>query len=117
MTNISTSKGPDGKDNETKSKQTVTRPIVYPHELNTFRKERYLIMKSFEPPVVYKNKFTPTYECKDIYNLTKTPEKYVAMVGFEEDKVYYDILKRNDIMKKRNSSNSSDDDDDDLFDF
>ena len=118
MTNVNTSKGPDGKENKSESKQIVTRPIAYPHELNTFRKERYLIMKSFEPPCVYKSKFTPSYECKDVYDMSKAPERYIPMTGFEESRIYYDIIKRNDIMKKRNSaSNNDDDDDDDLFDF
>ncbi len=117
MTNVNTSKGPDGKENKSESKQIVTRPIAYPHELNTFRKERFLVMRSFEPPCVYKNKFTPSYECKDVYDMSKPPERYVPMAGFEEDRIYYDIVKRNDIMKKRNSSSTSDDDDDDLFDF
>ena len=116
MTNVSTSKGPDGKDNKTESKQIQTRPIAYPHELNTFRKERYLIIKSFEPPCVYKNKFTPSYELTDLYNMKKPPEQYIPMTGFNEGKIYYDIVRRNQIMKDRNSS-SSDDDDDDLFDF
>ena len=117
MVNVNTSKGPDGKENKSESKQIITRPIAYPHELNTFRKQRYLILKSFEPPCVYKNIFTPKYECTDIYNLKKTPEKYVPMTGFNEDKIYFDITKRNDICKKRSSSNMGDDDDDDLFDF
>jgi len=114
MTNVSTSKGPDGKDNKTESKQIQTRPIAYPHELNTFRKERYLIIKSFEPPCVYKNKFTPSYELKDLYVMKKPPEQYIPMTGFDEGSIYYDIVRRNQIMKDRNSE--SDDDDDD-FDF
>ncbi len=117
MVNVNTSKGPDGKENKSESKQIITRPIAYPHELNTFRKQRYLILKSFEPPCVYKNIFTPKYECTDIYNLKKTPEKYVPMTGFDEDRIYFDITKRNDICKKRSSGSAGDDDDDDLFDF
>ena len=116
MTNISTSKGPDGKDNKTESKQIQTRPIAYPHELNTFRKERYLVIKSFEPPCVYKNKFTPYYEATDIYNVNPPPQKYIPMTGFNEGRIYYDIVRRNQIMKERNSSHD-DDDDDDMFDF
>lgn len=117
MVNVNTSKA-DGKETKSESKQIVTRPIAYPHELNTFRKQRYLIMKSFEPPCVYKNKFTPSYECKDIYNLQKTPEKYIPMTGFNENRIYFDIVKRNDICKKRSSGSAgADDDDDDLFDF
>lgn len=116
MSNVNTTKA-DGKETKSESNQIVTRPIVYPHELNTFRKKRYLILKSFEPPCVYKNIFTPKYECTDIYNLKKAPEKYVPMTGFNEGKIYFDITKRNDIMKKRSSNRFDDDDDDDLFDF
>lgn len=116
MTNISTSKGPDGKENKTESKQIQTRPIAYPQELNTFRKDRYLIIKSFDPPCVYKNKFTPSYEATDVYDMSKTPARYIPLAGFNESEVYYDIVKRNQIMKERNSS-IDDDDDDDLFDF
>ena len=116
MTNVNTTKA-DGKETKSESKQIVTRPIAYPQELNTFRKDRFLIMKSFEPPCVYKNKFTPSYECKDVYDMSRPPERYIPMTGFNEDRVYYDITKRNDIMKKRNSSNDNDEDDDDLFDF
>ena len=117
MTNVSTSKGPDGKDNKTESKQIQTRPIAYPHELNTFRKERYLVIKSFEPPCVYKNKFTPYYEATDIYNVNPPPRQYIPMTGFNEGRIYYDIVRRNQIMKDRNSANDDGDDDDDLFDF
>ena len=116
MTNVSTSKDADGKEQKTESKQIQTRPIAYPHELNTFRKERYLVIKSFEPPCVYKNKFTPYFEALDVYSVTKPPEKYIPMTGFNEGRIYYDITKRNQIMKSRNSQ-KDDDDDDDLFDF
>ena len=117
MINVNTSKGPDGKETKSESKQIQTRPIAYPQELNTFRKDRYLVIKSFEPPCVYKNKFTPYFEAMDIYSVKKPPERYVPMTGFDEGRIYYDITRRNDIMKKRNSSNDIDDDDDDLFDF
>ena len=117
ITNVNTSKGPDGKENKSESKSIQTRPIAYPQELNTFRKDRYLIIKSFNPPCVYKNKFTPYYEATDIYNLNKPPQRYIPMTGFDEGRIYYDIVNRNDIMKKRNSSVADDDDDDDLFDF
>ena len=117
LTNVNTSKGPDGKENKSESKQVQTRPIAYPHELNTFRKERYLVLKSFEPPCVYKNKFTPSYELTDLYIMKKPPEQYIPMTGFDEGKVYYDIVKRNQIMKDRTSGSDDNDDDDDLFDF
>ncbi len=117
MENINTSKGADGKETESKSKSIQSRPIAFPHELNTFRKERYLVIKSFEPPCVYKTKFTPVYEATDIYDRSRPESKYIPMQGFDEERVYYDITKRNDIMKRRHSGSDSDDDDDDMFDF
>lgn len=117
MTNVNTSKGADGKENKSESKQIVTRPIAYPHELNTFRGQRYLIIKSFEPPCVYKNKFTPYYEAMEFYDVSKPAQNYVPLRGLDENRIYYDITKRNQIMKDRNSSSGDDDDDDDLFDF
>lgn len=116
MTNVSTSKGADDKENDTKSRQIQTRPIVYPQELNTFRKQRFLIIKSFEPPCIYKNKFTPSYEATDIYDTSSPDQRYIPLRGFDGRTVYFDIVKRNEIMKKRNSDND-DDGDDDIFDF
>ena len=65
---------------------------------------------------MYKIKFTPYFEAMDIYDVTKPAQRYIPLQGFNENAVYYDIVKRNQIMKDRNSS-SEDDDDDDLFDF
>ena len=112
---ISTSKGPDGKDNETKSKQIQSIPIVAPHELPTIRKEKCLVIKSFNPSAVYKNRFIPSDfpEMAPFYDRTRASAKYTAMHEFNEQAVYYDMLRRNDIMKKRNGV--VDDDDDDFF--
>lgn len=115
MESVSTSKGPDGKDNETKSKQIQSIPIAAPHELPTFRGQDYLVIKSFAPNAVYKNKFTPVYKATEFYDQTKASAKYAPMHEFDEQSVFYDMLRRNDIMKKRNGENDEDDDDDDFF--
>lgn len=115
LTNTTTSKGPDGKENKTESKQVQSIPIAAPHELPTFRKEMSLVIKSFSPSAVYKNRFIPSDfpEMKPFYDRTRASEKYAPMHEFDEQAVFYDLLIRNDKMKKR-AGESADDDDDDL---
>lgn len=116
MTNTTTSKGPDGKENKTESKQVQSIPIAAPHELPTFRKEMCLVIKSFSPSAIYKNKFIPSDfpEMKQFYDRTRASEKYAPMHEFDENAVFYDLKVRNDKMKKRAGY---DDDDDDDFGF
>ena len=113
--NVTTSKGPDGKDNETKSKQIQSIPIAAPHQLPTFRNEKCLIIKSFSPSAVYKNRFIPSDfpEMAPFYDRTRASARYTPMHEFDEQAVFYDLLERNKIMASR--AGESDDDDD--FDF
>lgn len=115
ITNVNTSKGPDGKETKSESKQVQSIPIAAPHQLPTFRNEKCLIIKSFSPSAVYKNKFIPSDfpEMAPFYDRTRASAKYTAMHEFDEQAVFYDMLKRNEIMKKRNGA--MDDDDDDFF--
>lgn len=116
MTNVTTSKGPDGKDNKTESPNVQSIPVAAPHELPTFRKEKCLVIKSFSPSAIYKNKFIPSDfpEMANFYDRTRASAKYVPMHEFDEDKVFYDLLVRNELMRKRAGENEDDDDD---FDF
>ena len=115
MTSVNTSTGADGKENKTESKQIHSIPIAAPHELPTFRNDKCLVIKSFSPSAVYKNRFIPSDfpEMAPFYDRTRASARYIPMHEFDEENVFYDFLKRNDKMKK----SSSDDDDDDLFDF
>lgn len=115
LTNVSTSKGPDGKEQKTESKQIQSIPIAAPHELPTFRNEKCLIIKSFSPSAVYKNKFIPSDfpEMAPFYDRTRASASYAPMHEFDENRVFYDLLARNDKMKKKNGE----DDDDDDFGF
>lgn len=112
LTNVSTSKGPDGKENKTESKQIQSIPIAAPHELPTFRNEKCLIIKSFSPSAVYKNRFIPSDfpEMAPFYDRTRASASYAPMHEFDENRVFYDLLVRNDKMKKRNGEEGDDDD-------
>ena len=82
----------------------------------TFRNEKCLIIKSFSPSAVYKNRFIPSDfpEMASFYDRTRASARYTPMHEFDEQAVFYDLLERNKIMASRNGEN---DDDDDDFDF
>lgn len=118
MESITTSSGPDGKDNKSKSKNVQQRPIVYPHELNEFTQNQgYLIIKSFSPNACYKNKFTPYYEATDLYEIIPASESYMPLSKFDEKAIFYNIAERNKILHDANKGNSKKDFDDDFFNF
>lgn len=111
LTNVSTSEGPDGQENKTESKQIQSIPIAAPHELPTFRNEKCLIIKSFSPSAVYKNRFIPSDfpEMSPFYDRTRASASYAPMHEFDEGKVFYDLLERNKKMQKRNGEDDDDD--------
>ncbi len=102
--------GGSGESSKTKSTQTGTRPLVYPAELEHLGENTYIvsIMNEFPMKVI----FTPHYMCikKGLFEVTPMPDKYSPSKYLDEEKVYYDIAQRNNIIlrPKRNSS---------LFDF
>lgn len=105
--------GPDGKESKSYSDQVISRPIVYPEELMSFRDKGEVIIKTFEPNAVLKTKMTRYFEAK-CYDTTRVHGQYIQRRMFEEAKVFYDITKRNDYMTQTNS-NDDDDDDDNFF--
>lgn len=111
LTNVSVSKGGDSKENKTESKSSVSRPLVYPHELTSFMKDEILIIKTFKRGAI-KAKFTPWYKATNLYDIRKEPPTFTKLQPLDEDALYYDISKRNEIVR---SSSGSDDDDFDFF--
>ena len=102
--------GPDGKESKSYSDQVISRPIVYPEELPSFKDKGEVIIKTFEPNAVLKTKMTRYFEAK-CYDTTRVHGQYIQRRMFEEAKVFYDINKRNEYMKQ---TKSNDDDDDDF---
>ena len=113
ITTENKSKGPDGKETKSTSTQIQSRPIAYPEELMTFRDSGHLCIKTFTPNAALKTKISPAYKAK-CYDLTKLYGSYVEKRMFDEDAIFYDITKRNNIMANINGD-TEDDDDDDLF--
>ena len=107
------SKGPDGKESKSTSTQVQTRPIAYPHELMTFRDSEHLCIKTFTPNAALKTKITPAFRAK-CYDLTKVHGSYIEKRMFDENRVFYDIKNRNQVMAGK-AGDLDDDDDDDLF--
>ena len=106
------SKGPDGKETVSTSKQTHSIPIAYPEQLPKFRDEGKLVIKTFTPNSALKTVITPYFEAKSGgYDTSKVKEVYNEEHLFNEADVFYDIKKRNEFVAKEDD----DDDDDDLF--
>jgi len=112
ITSENKSKGPDGKESKSTSTQVQSRPIAYPEELMTFRDSGHIVIKTFTPNAALKTKITPSYQAK-CYDLTKIYGSYVEKRMFDENKVFYDIKNRNQIMSEK--AGDIEDDDDDLF--
>ncbi len=108
----SKSVGPDGKESKTYNQQVQSIPIAYPEELMSFRDQDKVIIKTFTPNAALKTTMTYAWQATKIYDQTKLHGTYVERRMFDENKVYYDIKNRNNLLAK---SNDPDDDDDDLF--
>ncbi len=106
--------GADGKETKSYSQQTKTRPLVYPEELMTFRDQKKIIIKTFTPNACLKTSITSIYEAKKCYDLTQIRGTYVQKHLFDENAIYYDIKRRNQIVANQ-GDDDFDDDDDDLF--
>ncbi len=105
--------GADGKESKSYSKQTKTRPLVYPEELMTFRDQNKVIIKTFTPNACLKTTITSIYSAKKCYDLTPVYGTYVQKHLFDESAVFYDIKRRNQLVAKNDEDDE--DDDDDLF--
>ncbi len=115
-TSVSKSTGPDGKETKQTSDQVVSRPLVYPEQLPTFRDENKLVIKTFTPNAALKTTITPYFQVKSsAYDLTPVFGTYIQRRTFDENAVFYDIKFRNQKMASLNNDDDDDDDDDDLF--
>ncbi|MGD9901687.1 MAG: type IV secretory system conjugative DNA transfer family protein [Spirochaetales bacterium] len=99
-----------GSTSTTRSSNTVSRPLIYPEELDHLdRKEGEAIVNMFAEFSI-KSKFTPTYLCP-IYDMQRMPQEYRPSGFLNEAEVFYDVAHRNSVI----FGNSEDGDDD--FDF
>lgn len=80
-----------------KSKQNVQRPLIDPNELDHL--QPYQVVVNMFGEFSMKTYFTPTYKNPQ-YSLKKPPIQYIPSKYLDQEKVYYDIKKRNAFMLK-----------------
>jgi type IV secretion system protein VirD4 len=93
----------DDKDGGSKGKSygSASRPLLPPNELlDLIPGTIYVYCFGFHP---LKSKVTMFYECvnKRLIRLVPPPDVYVAGKFFDEDSIYYDIRRRNDIVIRK----------------
>jgi len=92
--NVSFSSSNDGMGSSVSVKE---RPLIYPTELQQLNSPNNMgnaIVNVFGFPPI-KSKYTPSYMCKS-FVLEKTNQLLSAGKYFNEEKVFYDMLKRNE---------------------
>ena len=78
------------------STQFQTRPLVYPSDLDKFKVgDNYSKIFQYNP---VKSRIEPYFNCTDIYKLGCVPEEFVPGRRLNEQEIYYDIRKRNNIV-------------------
>ena len=100
-----------GSTSTTTSSNTVSRPLIYPEELDHLDRTRGEAIVNMFSEFSIRSIFTPTYKCP-IYDMERIPEGYVPSGYLKEEDVYYDIVRRNNIIL-----GGAEDDSDDDFDF
>jgi type IV secretory pathway TraG/TraD family ATPase VirD4 len=99
-----------GNVSTTTSSNTVSRPLIYPEELDHLDRAKGEAVVNMFSEYSIRSIFTPTYKCP-IYDMKRVPEDFKPSGYLDEKKVYYDIEKRNSVVLE------DEDDDDDDFDF
>ena len=100
-----------GSTSTTTSSSTVSRPLIYPEELDHLDRSKGEAIVNMFSEFSIRSIFTPTYKCP-VYDMRRVPEVYKPSGYLNEQQVYYDVVNRNNIVL-----GSGDDDDDDDFDF
>ena len=100
-----------GSDSVNVSTNTVSRPLIYPAELDHLDRNKGEAVINLFSEFSIKSVFTPTYKCP-IYDMKHYVEPFRPSGYLNEQEVYYDIVRRNDIILK-----DEDDDDGDDFNF
>lgn len=88
-----------GNDNSGISVSVKERPLIYPSELQLLNQGKEMgnsIITAFKFPPL-KSKFTPSFKVKK-FNLEKTKQLLSNGKYFNEKKVFYNMLERNDLV-------------------
>jgi type IV secretion system protein VirD4 len=100
-----------GSTSTTTSSNTVSRPLIYPEELDHLDRAKGEAIVNMFSEFSIRSVFTPTYKCP-VYDMKRVPEGFKPSGYLNEQEVFYDIEKRNEFVL-----GGDDDDDDDDFDF
>ena len=96
--NTTTSKGKkDEQSTTTTSLNIDSRPLIYPAELGSLKDELIVSILKQQP---LRARFTPSYkpEARKFYQMDKAPEEFIVPKILDEQGIYYDIKKRNQIV-------------------
>ena len=89
----------EGKD-KSKSNSTNTQlqevPLIQPSDLSKIPLGDVIVNVFQQYPV--KSKITPYFKCTDVYEIGSIPEEYKPGRRLNEQQVFYDIKRRNDIV-------------------
>lgn len=105
-----------GNDNVGSSASVKERPLIYPTELQQLNRPDDMgnaIVNVFGFPPI-RSKYTPSFKCKQ-FTLEKTNQLLSAGKYFNEEKVYYDMLDRNNMILFSNTIQSFNTDEIDRF--
>ena len=89
-----------GKEADSKNTTTAinkdTRPLIYPAELGSLGGD-FIVYMMKNPPL--RTKFTPAFKLQNVYDINyKEVHELEIPKMLDEDKAYYDIRKRNDMV-------------------
>ncbi len=87
----------EGGKSETKSTQTVTRPLIGPYELGQLQMGTGIVKIFQQNPI--KTEFTPYFKIPE-FDQTKAIEEYAPSKPFNAEEIYYDIKARNALINK-----------------
>ena len=96
--NTTTSKGKKDEQNTTTTSLNIdSRPLIYPAELGSLKDELIVSILKQQP---LRARFTPSYkpEARKFYQMDKAPEEFIVPKILDEQGIYYDIKKRNQIV-------------------
>lgn len=92
---VSKGKKEDGS-NKTTSLNQDTRPLIYPAELGSLKPEECIVYILKNPPI--RAKFTRAFKLTNIYSMKPAKEEMEIPKTLDEEAMFYDIRKRNDLI-------------------
>lgn len=103
-TSISKGGEEGAKESKNVNVQLDTRPLIYPAELGSLKPNSGECIVSILQRNPIRSIFTPSYLCS-VYDMTPAPADTSLPQRLDENAIYYDIRKRNEIVLKKAQPN------------